>query len=209
MSPQCMWLNCIEMAAPNYLHHNQIQNEDRQRLVMCFEDGNGWRELARTLTRNLNTARSIVCVWVKEKSCGQAQAWRSSTHQGRRRNKAMCSAFNRHPFLTLQTLNIQLRARLSNKLQLSISTPARLLDLQLIICKIVGKDADIPCERNRPATIQSCKEFAQFFMQLKMMWFLRHTFPVFTGLGRCPIVSWDFAGAVSISGPYALPVVHQ
>ena len=27
---------------------------------------------------------------------------------------------------------------------------------------------------------------------------LHHTLPVFTGLGRCPIVSWDFAGAVSI-----------
>ena len=38
---------------------------------------------------------------------------------------------------------------------------------------------------------------------------LRHTFPVFTGLGRCPIVSWDFVGAVSIFGPDALPVVHQ
>ena len=38
---------------------------------------------------------------------------------------------------------------------------------------------------------------------------LRHTLPVFTGLGRCPIVSWDFAGAVSIFGPDALPVIHQ
>ena len=38
---------------------------------------------------------------------------------------------------------------------------------------------------------------------------LRHTLPVFTGLGRCPIVNWDFAGAVSIFGPDALPVVHQ
>ena len=38
---------------------------------------------------------------------------------------------------------------------------------------------------------------------------LRHTLPVFTGLGWCPIVSWDFAGAVSIFGPDALPVVHQ
>ena len=38
---------------------------------------------------------------------------------------------------------------------------------------------------------------------------LRHTLPVFTRLGRCPIVSWDFAGAVSIYGPDALPVVHQ
>ena len=38
---------------------------------------------------------------------------------------------------------------------------------------------------------------------------LRHTLPVFTGLGRCPIASWDFVGAVSIFGPDALPVVHQ
>ena len=27
---------------------------------------------------------------------------------------------------------------------------------------------------------------------------LRHTLPVFIGLGRCPIVNWDFDGAVSI-----------
>ena len=38
---------------------------------------------------------------------------------------------------------------------------------------------------------------------------LRHSLPVFTGLGRCPIVSWDFVGAVSIFGPDALPVVHR
>ena len=38
---------------------------------------------------------------------------------------------------------------------------------------------------------------------------IRHTLPVFTRLGRCPIVSWDFAGAVGIFGPNALPVIHQ
>ena len=38
---------------------------------------------------------------------------------------------------------------------------------------------------------------------------LCHTLPIFMGLGRCPIVSWDFAGAVSIFGLDALPVVHQ
>ena len=38
---------------------------------------------------------------------------------------------------------------------------------------------------------------------------LRHTLPVSAGLGRCPIANWDFAGAVSIFGPDALPVVHQ
>ena len=38
---------------------------------------------------------------------------------------------------------------------------------------------------------------------------LHHTLPIFMGLGWCPIVSWDFAGAVSIFGLDALPVVHQ
>ena len=38
---------------------------------------------------------------------------------------------------------------------------------------------------------------------------LHHTLPIFTGLGWCPIVSWDFAGAVSIFGPDALPVIYQ
>ena len=38
---------------------------------------------------------------------------------------------------------------------------------------------------------------------------LRHTLPIFTELGRCPIVNWDFVRAVSIFGPDALPVIHQ
>ena len=38
---------------------------------------------------------------------------------------------------------------------------------------------------------------------------LHHTLPIFTGLGWCPTVNWDFAGAVSIFGLDALPVVHQ
>ena len=38
---------------------------------------------------------------------------------------------------------------------------------------------------------------------------LCHTLPIFTGLGQCPIVNWDFAGAVSIFGPDTLPVIHQ
>ena len=38
---------------------------------------------------------------------------------------------------------------------------------------------------------------------------LHHTFPIFMRLEWCPIVSWDFARAVSIFGLNALPVVHQ
>ena len=52
-------------------------------------------------------------------------------------------------------------------------------------------------------------ELLMYSQQLSDDVVLRHTFPVFTGLGRCPIVSWDFPGAVSIFGPDALPVIHQ
>ena len=38
---------------------------------------------------------------------------------------------------------------------------------------------------------------------------LCHTLPIFTGLGQCPIINWDFVGAVSIFGLDALPVIHQ
>ena len=38
---------------------------------------------------------------------------------------------------------------------------------------------------------------------------LCHTLPIFMGLGWCPIVNWDFVGAVSIFGLDALPVIHQ
>ena len=38
---------------------------------------------------------------------------------------------------------------------------------------------------------------------------LHHTLPVFMGLGWYPIISWDFAGAVSIFGLDTLPVIDQ
>ena len=38
---------------------------------------------------------------------------------------------------------------------------------------------------------------------------LYHTLPIFTGLGQCPIVSWDFAGAVSIFGLDDFSFIHQ
>ena len=38
---------------------------------------------------------------------------------------------------------------------------------------------------------------------------LCHTLSIFTGLRWCPIVNWDFVGAVSIFGPDALPVIQQ
>ena len=38
---------------------------------------------------------------------------------------------------------------------------------------------------------------------------LHHTLPIFMRLGWCLIVSWDFAGAMGIFGPDALPVIYE
>ena len=52
------------------------------------------------------------------------------------------------PFNTLRVL----KGKLLDEFQIdvSISTIARHLELQLITSKIAGKDADVPTERNRP-----------------------------------------------------------
>ena len=47
------------------------------------------------------------------------------------------------------------------------------------------------------------------YIYIYMMWFYITHSPFFMVLGWCLIVSWDFAGAVSIFGPDALPVIHQ
>ena len=45
-------------------------------------------------------------------------------------------------------------------------------------------------------------------MMMMMIWFYV-TYSIFTGLGQCLIINWDFAGTVSIFGPDTLPVTHQ
>ena len=57
-------------------------------------------------------------------------------------------------------------------------------------------------EKECLAILFACKRF-DLYLYDDMV--LRHTLPIFMGLGRCPIVNWDFAGALSIFGLDALP----
>ena len=73
---------------------------------------------------------------------------------------------DRNPFASLTILNQQLRTALPQKAEVSVATIARVLDGNLITCKIAGKDADVPARRNQPITILRRQEYAQFFTQL-------------------------------------------
>ena len=63
------------------------------------------------------------------------------------------------------------------------------------------------CPNVKILIICNCSYFS--FLSVALMWFYVTHSPFSRGLGRCPIVDWDFAGAVSIFGPDALPVVNQ
>ena len=48
------------------MSRDKVSNEDRQRIVDAFEDGYDWQEFARQLNVKMETARSIIRVWVRE-----------------------------------------------------------------------------------------------------------------------------------------------
>ena len=50
-------------------------------------------------------------------------------------------------------------------------------------------------------------ELLHKFLTMMMWFYITHT--IFMRLGQCPIISLDFAGAMSIFGPDILPVIHQ
>lgn len=146
---------------------NQVSNEDRGRLVDCFEAGEDWIELARRLRINKETARSIITVWVQD---GRVEKRERGGALNRKMDDEMkdvlIQIIDSSPFDTLQSCNNKLRQRLPNKPQVSIATIARALEGALITTKIAGKDSDIPQQRNTPANIARRLEYAQFFTQL-------------------------------------------
>ena len=113
----------------------KISNEDRQRIVDAFEDGFDWQNLARQLNIKFETARSIIRVWVRE---GRVKR---KPMGGLKRQKATPEMKNtirelvlRNQFITLKSLNEQLREELPECPHISDVTVARILDGHLITC---------------------------------------------------------------------------
>ena len=145
----------------------KITNEDRQRLVDAFEDGSDWQELARQLNIKIESARSIIRVWVREgrverKPMGGPKRQKATAEM----KEAILTLVLQNQFITLRSLNQKLREELPHCPHISDSTVARILDGHLITCKLAGKEADIPHERNLPRILVARQQYAQFFTNL-------------------------------------------
>lgn len=131
----------------------QVSNEDRQRIVTCFENGDDHLLLADNLGVNRDTARSIIRIWM-------AEARTERLPQGGARHVVVDQEMidmilqitSEEPFTTLVKLNEKLQNRLPDKPRVHPSTIDRHLQNQLISVKLAGKDADVPMRRNTPET---------------------------------------------------------
>ena len=137
----------------------------RQRIIDAFEGEEDYVEVARVLGVKKETARSIIRVYVTE---GRAQSLPTGGSTYRKVTDDMRAEIRRmvteNPFTTLKKINEQLRA--NEHPNVCDQTIARVLDGMLITLKSAGKEAYIPFERNRPATIVARLHYAQWYVGL-------------------------------------------
>ena len=84
----------------------KVSNEDRQRIVDAFEDGYDWQELARQLNVKMETARSIIRVWVREGRVERKPMGRPKRQKATEEIKEVIRELVlRNQFITLKSLN--------------------------------------------------------------------------------------------------------
>lgn len=145
---------------------NRISQTDRQRLVDSFEAGDDYLHLAQQIGINYNSARNVIRIWLRD---GRVE----SQQQGGARNVVVTADMDAAireaalfaPFSTLNNIRQQLLLNFPDS-PISVSTVARHLEGHAISTKIAGKDADVPFERNRPATIHRRTQYAQWLAGL-------------------------------------------
>lgn len=144
-----------------------VSNQDRQRLVDCYEAGDDFINLAEQLGVNRDTARSVIRVWLNE---GRVEAKARGGARNQRVDGEMVQEILRlardNPFTTLENIKDHLRRNLPMKPVIHTSTIARHLNNQLISLKIAGKDSDVPHQRNLPANKEKRWQYAQWLTQL-------------------------------------------
>ena len=77
--------------------------------------------------------------------------------------------------------------------------------LAQVVADLISSPSKFNLQLNETTDVSRLSQLAMFVCYVKdgmikmmMMWFYVTHSSFFTGLGWCPIVSWDFAGAVSI-----------
>lgn len=149
------------------LARNRVTDDDRRRIVDCFEGGDDHLALAYNLGVNKDTARSIVRVWQEHGRWQRApQGGALHTRVDDQMVREILRLALANPFTTLQAINDQLRANLPVKPHIHTSTVARHLENQLISVKIAGKDADVPIRRNTAANKEKRFQYATWLVNL-------------------------------------------
>lgn len=173
--------------------HGRLSNEDRERLINAYEEGEDYQLLAGQLHINYFTARSVIQVWLRD---GRIER----LPEGGARNIVVTAEIERallqlaieEPFTTLQRISQRLLLQFPD-ISVSTSTIARHLKGNLISTKIAGKDADVPARRNQATSIQQRYEYATWYTGLEpddnLVYIDETGFNTFTrrSQGRAPI----------------------
>lgn len=143
--------------------YTKICEQDKRRLVQCFNGGGDYQQLARQLNIKKSTAWAIVKrANANNGVAAQARGgfrWKKLDDEMMER---VCQIVDDHPEYTLAQINANLRISLPAKPAVSSSTLARALSCQLITMKLLS---DSPTERNSEATKEKRKEYAQWLLQ--------------------------------------------
>ena len=144
--------------------YNRISNEDRVRLINAFEDPDGdYKDLARTLDINVETARSIIRSYLK--TSRRHKKPRGGSHNCKVDGEirlALQSIIEEEPLLTLNQINHELRQRLPEKPVIDISTISKTLQGMLITLKL---SQDVVTARNSDPVLTRRKDYAGWLLQ--------------------------------------------
>ena len=140
----------------------RTSEQDRARLVECFEDGEDFVSLALTLGIKRTTAYSIVGTYVKEGRVG------TLSHGGGRQNiiddetmDFLVLLLGSNCLLTLKELKDTVRSVWPEKPHFSEVTLSRTLDGELISLKLTR---DSPSERNSDRVLGMRRDYAQWML---------------------------------------------
>lgn len=136
----------------------RISTDLKERLVLAWEEGRDFIEVARLLGINVTTARSIVAKYLRDGNIndqrgGRREEWVRLTPAV---VNEIVDLVEQHPDFTLEQIRGQLQV------SLSIATISRALDSQLITMK---KLEDCPAKRNSLSTRENRSQYAEWYLE--------------------------------------------
>ena len=122
--------------------------------------------MARNLGINLETARSIIRVYLNQ---GRRHKENMGGHRYQKVTQQMKNIISNfvteNPFSTLKSINDELRRNIPQP-RICDQTIARILDGMLISVKSAGKESNIPIERNTARSLNLRRQYADWFINL-------------------------------------------